>query len=55
MQKQNLNAVSLRKYKKIIGKKRFGKKGEKFEEEFSKQEKKNKTKNKSNQNIDLEE
>ena len=31
--KQNLNAVSLKKYKKILGKKRFGKKGEKFEKE----------------------
>ena len=45
MQKQNLNAVSLKKYKKILGKKRFGKKGEKFEKEYQ---------NKNN-NIDLEE
>ena len=46
MQKQNLNAVSLKKYKKILGKKRFGKKGQKFEKEF---------KDKNNNNIDLEE
>ena len=31
--KQNLNAVSLKKYKKILGKKRFGKKGENFQKE----------------------
>ena len=46
MQKQNLNAVSLKKYKKILGKKRFGKKGEKFEKEYE---------DKNNNNIDLEE
>ena len=46
MQKQNLNAVSLKKYKKILGKKRFGKKGEKFEKEYEE---------KNNNNIDLEE
>jgi ribosome production factor 2 len=46
--KQNLNAVSLKKYKKILGKKRFGKKGENINNNENND-------NKENKNIEIEE